>query len=106
MTVKKSIEIAQRAVDQYGIKRGAQLSAFMKGIDYAKKYGDWYENNGVDGPDYGEEVLCFCIDGCYGIGHLDANPYIDGWVVNGKIVSDDYVTHWMSLPNGPDAPND
>jgi hypothetical protein len=107
MTVKKQLTTALQAAQQCGVNKGAQLQAFLKGVAYARKHGDW--RSVMDElPELGERVL---------VVSLRPNGYRDMRIANlcecrneetGEAttlwtnpIMTETITHWMPIPEPP-----
>jgi hypothetical protein len=104
MTAKKQQTTALQAAQQCGINEGVQLQAFMKGVAYARKHGDW--RSVKDELTENREVLAdVAFDTGYGICHDYCIAHFDQiiglWFTREKQPIN--VVNWMPLPELPKA---
>jgi hypothetical protein len=92
MTAKKQQTTALQAAQQCGVNRGVQLQAFVKGVAYARKHGDWRSVKDELPSDDVDVLVCTVDHDCY------INYFVDEDWING----DDTITHWMPLPSLPE----
>jgi hypothetical protein len=93
MTVKEQLTTALQAAQQCGVNKGVQLQAFLKGVAYARKHGDWRSVKD-ELPEDTTLVLTVDVRGWYAIAYFGSE-----WHGN-----DFEVTHWMPLPSLPELP--
>jgi hypothetical protein len=93
MTLKKQLTTALQAAQQCGVNKGVQLQAFIKGVEYARKHGDWRSVKDELPPNDDDVLVVDENHDCY------INYFVDEDWING----DNQITHWMPLPELPKA---
>jgi hypothetical protein len=91
-TIKEQLTTSLKAANQCGINRGVQLQAFMKGVAYARKHGDWRSVKD-ELPPNDDDVLVFDASHDYYIAWYDEGTWYN---------ENNTITHWMPLPEQPE----